>query len=364
MTLHADPQLPQPRDTVLTLVPYVPGTRPTSAATAALASNEGHFAPLPSVFDAVATSARQLNRYPDTGAPILRERIAAHAGVSVAEIAVGAGSLGVLEQIITSLCDPGDEIVFAWRSFEAYPVLATLGCAVPVAVPLASDEGHDLAAMAAAITERTRIVVLCTPNNPTGVPIPGAAIERFLSGVPSRVLVVIDEAYLEYDTSADPVDAVAIYRAHPNVCVLRTFSKAHGLAGLRVGYAIARPHIADGLRRSGLPFAVSMLAQDAAIASLDAEDQVRERVALVTAERERVATAARGLGWAIPDSQANFIWIRVDDPGREQLLAAFSEADIIVRGYPGDGVRITLADAVTNDRVLAVLASVAGRLPS
>jgi histidinol-phosphate aminotransferase len=209
--------------------------------------------------------------------------------------------------------------------------------------------------MVAAITDRTRLVLLCTPNNPTGVTIAGADLDRFLAAVPSDVLVVIDEAYLEYATG-ERLDAIARYRTHPNVCVLRTFSKAYGLAGLRVGYGIATPAVAAALRRTGVPFGVSSIAQAAAIASLDAADELAGRVAAVAAERDRVTLALRALGYAVPRSQANFVWLRTTDAGREQLLSAFDAADILVRGYAGDGVRVTIADAASNDRVIGVLA--------
>ncbi|TAJ48508.1 MAG: histidinol-phosphate transaminase [Herbiconiux sp.] len=367
--------LPRPRSTVRELPAYVAGRRADCAAVAALASNESHFPPLPSVLEVVAHSAATLNRYPDNGALELRESIAGHLGVDPVEVAVGPGSTGVLQQIITAVCDAGDEVVFAWRSFEAYPILTRLAGAVPVMVPLDAQEGHDLAAMAAAITDRTRLVIVCTPNNPTGVSLGQAALESFLAEVPSRVLVVIDEAYIEYarpatEAAADPAtdaavaDSVALYRAHPNVCVLRTFSKAYGLAGLRVGYAVAAPAIADGLRRTGMPFAVSAIAQRAAIASLEpvAATEIAARVGAVTAERERMIGELRLQGWVTPDSLANFVWLRMPDDRRELVVDLLARNDILVRAYAGAGVRISIADRASNDRVLAVLASVAPAL--
>jgi histidinol-phosphate aminotransferase len=215
--------------------------------------------------------------------------------------------------------------------------------------------------MAAAVTDRTRVVLLCSPNNPTGVPLESVAVEAFLDRVPSSVLVVIDEAYVEYADAAGSVDSLALLRRHANVCVLRTFSKAYGLAGLRVGYAVAAAEVADGLRRSGMPFAVSALAQRAAIASLDADAaaEMRIRVAEVVAERTRVAAALRDLGWAVPDSSANFVWLRMPDPARVAVVDVLAANHILVRGYPGDGVRISLADRASNDRVLAVLGTLA-----
>jgi histidinol-phosphate aminotransferase len=296
-----------------------------------------------------------MNRYPDTASLELRQRLAEHLSVTHDEVAVGSGSVGVLPQIIISFCDQGDEVIFAWRSFEAYPILATLAGARPVPIALLPDESHDLDAMSAAITERTRVIILCSPNNPTGTPLDLTALRAFLARVPSGVLVVIDEAYVEYVTGPGQVDSISLYRLHPNVCVLRTFSKAYGLAGLRVGYAVATPELADGLRRAAMPFCVSALAQRAAVASLDAVDEMAERVRAVAAERERLVCTLRTVGWDVPDSQANFIWLRAGDALRTGLLHAFTTADIFVRAYADDGVRISLADPATNDRVLDVL---------
>jgi histidinol-phosphate aminotransferase len=352
---------PRPRASVLDLPAYVAGRRAESELTAALASNESHHPPLPAVLEVIAHSSAAVNRYPDSAATALRERLAEHLGVGFEQTVVGPGSTGVLQQIVTSFCDPGDEVLFAWRSFEAYPILTRLAGAVPVRVPLRPDESHDLDAMAAAVTDRTRVVLLCSPNNPTGVPLESVAVEAFLDRVPSSVLVVIDEAYVEYADAAGSVDSLALLRRHANVCVLRTFSKAYGLAGLRVGYAVAAAEVADGLRRSGMPFAVSALAQRAAIASLDADAaaEMRIRVAEVVAERTRVAAALRDLGWAVPDSSANFVWLRMPDPARVAVVDVLAANHILVRGYPGDGVRISLADRASNDRVLAVLGTLA-----
>lgn len=352
-----DPSAEPPLRPVVAQLPgYVAGRRASGALTAALASNESHYDPLPSVLEEVREAAGRMNRYPDMGAVQLRERIAAFLGVRPEEVAVGPGSVGVLQQILGATCGPGDEVVFAWRSFEAYPILVSLTGATAVPVPLAADEGHDLEAMAAAVTDRTRAVLVCSPNNPTGTAVPQAALERFLAAVPPHVLVVVDEAYVEFVDEERPLDALALFRAHPNVCVLRTFSKAYGLAGLRVGYAVAHEGLAEGLRKVALPFGVSTVAQRAAVRSLDAAGELRERAAAVAAERRRVVDALRAAGWELPESQANFVWLRAGDALREALTGAFDRAGVLVRAYPGDGVRITLADPATNDRVLAVLA--------
>jgi histidinol-phosphate aminotransferase len=245
--------------------------------------------------------------------------------------------------------------VFAWRSFEAYPILVAVAGATSVPVPLLDNEHHDLDAMAAAVTDKTRVIILCSPNNPTGVSVDARRTEEFLEGIPPHVLVVIDEAYIEFQNESGGIDSIELHRRFPNICILRTFSKAYGLAGLRVGYAIARATLADGLRRDAIPFGVNRLAQSAAVASLAADDEINARVGEVVAERGLVIPALRRACWAVPSSQANFYWLRCSDSVRQQILAAFSEADILARGYPGDGVRVTLADSKTNDRVLAVL---------
>ncbi|MBD2761950.1 histidinol-phosphate transaminase [Kocuria sp. cx-455] len=346
---------PRVRDVVSQLPGYVAGRRATGDLTAALASNESHYEPLPAVVDTVQRSAHRMNRYPDMAATELRERLADFVAVEVGEVSVGPGSVGVLQQILAATCGPGDQVIFAWRSFEAYPILVSLTGATPVPVPLNADEGHDLEAMLTAITDRTRVVMVCSPNNPTGVALEHEDLARFLDRVPPHVLVVIDEAYTEYLDADQTLDALALFRAHNNVCVLRTFSKAYGLAGLRVGYAVAHPKLAEALRRVALPFGVSTLAQQAALASLEAQEQLRERVAAVVSERRRLLTALRRAGWDVPHSQANFVWLRAGEELRRALVDAFDRSDVLVRAYAGDGVRITLADPVTNDRVLEVL---------
>ncbi|MCT9625766.1 histidinol-phosphate transaminase [Pseudarthrobacter equi] len=349
--------LPTLRGAVTGLPSYVPGRRSLGADIAALASNESHYEPLPSAVTAVAEAAGRMNRYPDMAAVELRERLARHLDVTTEEVAVGPGSVGVLQQIITGLCDAGDEVVFAWRSFEAYPILVELAGARPVCVPLDDAEGHDLDAMAAAVTDRTKVILLCTPNNPTGVPIGHDRLVAFLQAVPSSVLVVIDEAYVEYADAGSGPDSLALYRRHPNVCILRTFSKAYGLAGLRVGYAITTAAIAEGLRRTALPFAVSALAQKAAIASLDAGEEMESRVSAVKQERNRMAAELEARGWKLQPSQGNFLWIRADAELLATLVDAFNAAGIMVRAYQGDGVRITVADPASNNRVLRLLAA-------
>ena len=321
-----------------------------------MSSNENPYPPLPSVLDVVREHAGQMNRYPDMGVAALTGALAARLDVPAGRIATGPGSVGVLSQIITALCDPGDEVVFAWRSFEAYPILVALAGAAAVQVPLTSEARHDLDAMAAAVTERTKVVLVCTPNNPTGPSVRTDELEAFLDAVPDDVLVVLDEAYLEFVSSDDAPDALAIHRARPNVAVLRTFSKAYGLAGLRVGYAVAHEPVAEALRKAAIPFGVSSLAQVAAIASLEAFDELDVRVKELVAERARVVAELEKQGWDLPDTDANFVWFPVGERTAE-LAEACQEVGLTVRPYGTDGVRATIAEPEANDRLLEVTAS-------
>src|SRR5580658_1974016 len=268
---------------------YKPGRTPvsTTGKTHKLSSNESPFAPLPSVVEVIAEAARSVNRYPDNGAQVLIQAIADKFGVPLQHVAVGCGSVGVAQQLLEAVGEPGAEVLYAWRSFEAYPTLADLAAAESVLVPLA-DETHDLDAMADAITARTRLIFVCNPNNPTGTVVHAAELRGFLDRVPPDCLVVLDEAYHEYIRDEAVPDGVQEYRDRPNVAVLRTFSKAYGLAGLRVGFMIAHEPVADAVRATMLPFAVNRIAQAAAIASLAAEAELLERVEATVKERTRV----------------------------------------------------------------------------
>jgi len=343
------------RATVEQMPAYVQGKSLLNAVK--LSSNENPYPPLASVTEVVRDALAGFHLYPDMGAVALRERIAARHGVDPAEVSVGAGSVEVAAQLIAASADEGDEVIFPWRSFEAYPILVTIAGATPVAVPLRADERHDLVAMAAAVTDRTRVIFICTPNNPTGTVVHTDELERFLSRVPSDVLVVVDEAYVHFDTDPESADGLEFFRRYENVAVLHTFSKAYGLAGLRVGYAIAPARVAENLRRVALPFGVSQLAQVAAIASLDAEDELNERVARITRERTRVVAALRDLGWSIAEPFGNFVWLRAGERTGE-IDAALREDGVIARAFAGEGLRITIGDSAMNDRFLTAIATV------
>lgn len=318
-----------------------------------VSSNENPYPPLPSVVDVITAAASGVNRYPDMGVTALTDALAAHLDVPREQIATGTGSVGVLAQIIQSTCDPGDEVVYAWRSFEAYPIVVAIAGATSVQVPLTDDQRHDLDAMAAAITDRTRVVLVCTPNNPTGPSVTHAELEAFLAKVPRDVLVVVDEAYLEFVEGDGEVDGLSLRREHGNVMLLRTFSKAYGLAGLRVGYAVAPEPVAEALRKTATPFGVNLLAQAAAVASLEAKDELDVRVKEIVAERTRVLADLAEAGWQMTPSQANFVWFPLGERTAD-FVAVCTEAGLSVRPYGTDGVRVSIGEPEANDRLIEV----------
>jgi histidinol-phosphate aminotransferase len=338
---------------------YVPGrnladlTRELGIAEAVkLASNEVPYGPLPGVTEAVVEAMQSSHRYPDMGVVELRDALADRFGVAPERIVTGCGSVALAEILAKATCLPGDEIVYAWRSFEAYPIVTAGVGATSVPVPNTAAHGHDLAAMADAITDRTRLVIVCNPNNPTGTSLRKAALDRFLSRVPSDVLVVLDEAYRELVTDPEVPDALETYAGRPNVVVLRTMSKAWGLAGLRMGYLVAQPEVAGAIRKVLTPFSTSLIAQAAALAALRQQDEVERRCALVVAERDRVTEAVRKLGVEVPSSQANFVWLPL--AGKSAPFAAACEGQgVIVRAFQPDGVRVTIGTPDENDQFLA-----------
>jgi len=365
-----------PRPAVAAMPAYRPGRNPADLArelgvdrAVKLASNEVAFPPLPEVVAAIAAAAGETNRYPDNGATLLTAALAERYGVAPAQVVVGAGAVSLCEQLAWSYTGPGTSIVFAWRSFEMYPLLGELTGARSVPVPLVPGtpggpaDTHDLDALAAAVDGTTRVVLVCNPNNPTGTAVRRPELERFLDTVPDTTLVVLDEAYREFVTDPGVPDGLELMRGRPNVAVLRTFSKAWGLAGLRVGYLIAEdPAVADLVRRTHVPFSVSMLAQAAGVAALASEDEVRERCAAVVAERDRLTAALRGRGVPVADSQANFVWLPLG--GRTAEVAAALEARaVITRPFPGDGLRVTVGTPEEDDVFLAALDTVLGAAP-
>jgi histidinol-phosphate aminotransferase len=347
-------QTPRFRSVLDGFAPYKPGrvTSSPDGRSFRLASNESPFGPLPSVLNVIASAAGDAHRYPDNGAQALIAAISARFGVPEPHIAVGCGSVGVTQQLLGAAAEPGGQVLYAWRSFEAYPTLAALSGAESVRVPL-RDETHDLAAMADAITERTRLIFICNPNNPTGTVVRRAEIEEFLDAVPPDCLVVLDEAYREYIRDPEVPDGLSLYVDRPNVAVLRTFSKAYGLAGLRVGFMVAAEPVAAAVRMTMLPFTVSCVAQAAAIASLAAEPELLDRVDAVAGERSRVRDALLGDGWTVPPTEANFVWLRLGaDTG--DFAAQCAAAGISVRPFGYEGARVSIGDPEANEAFLAV----------
>lgn len=320
---------------------YVPGARNERAIK--LSSNECAEEPLPSVLDAMSQALGAVNRYPDMGAVELRAALARHLGVDETQVAVGTGSSALCQQLVTAASGPGDEVVFPWRSFEAYPIFAQIAGATPVAVPLTADHRVDLPALAAAVTQDTKLVFVCNPNNPTGTTVTDAEFAAFMASVPEDVLVALDEAYFEYNRAADTPVATDVITRYPNVVGLRTFSKAYGLAGARVGYAFGPRAIIEALNKVAVPFSVSSVAQVAALASLDAQDELHARVDATVAERSRVVEK---LG--LSESQANFVWL----PREGQELADRLAAEgVLVRVFP-EGIRVTVTNAEETDALL------------
>jgi len=346
---------PAPRRVVQSLPAYVPGARAGDTGAFKLSSNENPFPPLDAVREAVARAAIEINRYPDMFAVELVEALAARHGVHPSAVVAGCGSVAVLGHLLEAFCDAGDEVVHAWRSFEAYPIAVSLKGAVGVTVPLDAAGRHDLPAMASAVSPRTRVVLVCSPNNPTGPAVHRAELVDFLAAVPDDVVVVLDEAYTEFVRDPDVPDGVAVLAEHPNVVVLRTFSKAYGLAGLRVGYALAHPDVARAVRTASTPFGVNHLAQVAALASLRVEAELAERVDAIVAERVRVLAGLRDQGWPVPDSQANFVWLPTG-AGTSDLAADAVAHGLLVRPFAGEGIRVTVGEPAANDRVLEVAA--------
>ncbi|WP_394553646.1 histidinol-phosphate transaminase [Agromyces sp. MMS24-JH15] len=330
--------------------------RPAPADGFKLSSNENPSEPLPSVVAAIAAAGAEVNRYPDATALALRERLAERWGVTTDEVIVGAGSVALLAQFILAAAAAGDEVVYSWRSFEAYPGLVTVAGATSVQVPNRADHGHDLAAIVAAITERTRVVIVCSPNNPTGPIVTAAEFEAFMAAVPSDRLVLLDEAYAEFVRDEASVDGATLVRRYPNLVVLRTFSKAYGLAGLRVGYAIGPVRILDAARSTAIPLGVTGTASAAALASLepDAEAELLARVDAIVERRERVRSALLAQGWDVPAAQGNFVWLPAGEATADVAERLF-DAGIVARAFPPEGLRISVGEEAAVETLLAIL---------
>ncbi|WP_042379775.1 pyridoxal phosphate-dependent aminotransferase [Corynebacterium resistens] len=381
------------RSDLSSLPAYVPGASVEGALK--LASNESALASLPSVSRAIAEAAAGINRYPDMGGFALRQKLAEWFGgqannasaFGTENIALGNGSSALCLQSIQATCSQGDEVIFAWRSFEAYPILTRIAGATPIQVPLTADHRHDLPAMAGAITDRTRLIFVCNPNNPSGTTITDAQLRAFLGHVPAHVQVVLDEAYVEYNRAEDQPDQLALLTEFPNLAVCRTFSKAYGLAGLRLGYMVGSTEFIEAVNTVGIPFGVNALSQAAGAACLEAQDELMLRVEETVSQRARaeaviaelvgqgqghgsaddnhgessrgvgaVAVGGKREGLVVP-SQANFVWLPLAERAQ-----AFDEAlkaeGIVARCFPGEGVRVTVTNEAETDRLIAALRKV------
>jgi histidinol-phosphate aminotransferase len=346
------------RPTLATLPSYVPGR--TVPGAIKLASNETPYPPLPHVVERIAAAAGEINRYPDNFSIELTSVLAAKYGVDVEQVRVGCGSVSLCTQLVQAVADADDEVMYGWRSFEAYPIISAVSGASSIQVPL-REHVHDLDAMAEQITGKTRLVFVCNPNNPTGTAVGREALVRFLRAVPPDVVVALDEAYREFVSDPDVPDGRTLLSQFPNLIVLRTFSKAYGLAGLRVGYAIAAdPALTAALRQTQVPFAVTTVAQAAALASLEpqAERELLARVADLVGERGRVRATLLDLGYEVPPSQANFVWLPLGDATVE-WAAGCEQRRVIVRAFAGSGARVTVGSPAENDRFLGAAAELA-----
>ena len=358
---------PSPRPVFDRLPKYVAGKPPAAVEGLEqfkLSSNENPWGPVPEVAE-ILSRFDTAHRYPDPLSTRLRGVLGEQLGVDTEDIVTGGGSLGALIQILSTFAgaqEDGqkDEVIYAWRSFEAYPICVGLAGAESIQVPNKADGSHDLEAMLAAITEHTRVILLCTPNNPTGPALTETQVRDFLEKVPSHVVVVIDEAYFEFCSASEipegeepPVNGLDIYPDYTNVVVLRTFSKAQGLAGLRVGYSISHPEITQYLRVAATPFAVTSLAEEAAIASVKHHDVVMDRVRHLVSERERVKKALEDLGWWIPETRANFVWLALGEHSPEFARRA-EEVALSVRAFGTEGVRVSIGEDEANTRFISL----------
>jgi histidinol-phosphate aminotransferase len=350
---------------------YEPGTslddakaRAETADAVKLASNESPFPPHPAVVEAIARAASDVNRYPDPEARALRREIADRHDTDPVRIAVSNGSCEILLAAALALCEAGDEILYAWPSFSMYPHLPALSGAREIGVPLGEGYVHDLDAMLEEVTAATQLLIVCNPNNPTGTHLPADRIGAFVESVPDRTTIILDEAYIEYQTNEDPDATQDLLAKHSNLVLLRTFSKCHGLAGLRVGYALCSPQFRVAVDAVRQPFSVNTLAQAAAAEAIRHQDDVTDRVEKNLVERIFVEEELRGMGFATADSQTNFSWIELGDLDEGEVVEGLTKAGVAVRpGTPLGGpgcLRVTYGTRAENERLLAAMREIAG----
>jgi histidinol-phosphate aminotransferase len=324
-----------------------------------LASNETPFPPHPQVMEAVEAQLRTLNRYPDPEKALLRRRISERTGVPVGRVAVGNGSCEILLAAAEAMLEPDAEVVYAWPSFSIYPHLAAMAGARAITVPLNEAGEHDLEAMAREITAATRLVIVCNPNNPSATALPPATIDAWVAELPRHVAVVLDEAYVEFSSLQDPDDSLDVLGRHPNLVLLRTFSKVYGLCGLRAGYALGSESFRLAVDRVRQPFSVNALAQAAAAEALRHQDEVERRVEQNTIERVHVESELEERGLETTDSQANFSWVSLGERDEDEVVDGLAERGVIVRAGKALGeagrMRVTYGTRRENDRFLAAL---------
>lgn len=341
------------REDVAGLPRYIPGALPDAPDVAKLSSNENPYLP-PEVVRAAGREAMEVvNRYPDMAARDLTAKIAQYHGVSTDQVVLGTGSSALLVHAMTTVGRPGSKVVYAWRSFESYPIATVTAGSVAVPVPLAERGRHDLPAMARAVDADTSAVIVCNPNNPTGAAHTLDEIRSFLQQVPSRVLVIIDEAYIDFATEPGVQTALPLIEEFPNIVIARTFSKAFGLAGARVGYMIGEPALIGAISKVATPFGVSHVAQKLAISALENHEWVREAVAKLVRERGRVWQALHDMGADPVPSQSNFIWVPAEVLDPAVVLDACGVGKVLIRSFP-EGTRISVGLPEENDRVIEI----------
>jgi histidinol-phosphate aminotransferase len=330
----------------------------------ALASNESPYPPVREVIEAASRAIAGANRYPDPTNSALRRKLSDRHGVPANRIAIGNGSCDVLLAAGDALLEPGAEIVYAWPSFSVYPHLAAASGARAIEVPLDAEHRHDLEAMRREITVATRLAIVCNPNNPTSTALPLDEVAAFVADVPRHVCVILDEAYVEFSLLQDADESLALLDKHPNLVLLRTFSKIYGLCGLRVGYGLAGSEefrtAVDQVRQ---PFFCNAAAQAAALEALNHQDEVTRRVERNLAERVGVEDGLRALGIEPADSQANFVWFDLGE-GREEpeIVRGLAERGVLVRAGTALGregaLRVTVGTGAENERFLEALEAV------
>lgn len=361
---------PKFNDRLASIPGYTPGVPKGQTAAdvagsdlAQLASNESPHPPLEEVVGAIGEAAASMNRYPDPDATGLRERLAELHGVGPDRIAVSNGSCEILLAAAGAMLEPGATVLYSWPAFSIYPNLAAMSASEEIRVPLAEGDVHDLEAMLEAITPETRLLLVCNPNNPTSTYLPAAAIADFVARVPEDVTVILDEAYIEFQVIDDPAASIRLLDQHDNLVVLRTFSKSHSLAGLRVGYSLSSPEFRAAVDAVRQPFSVNALAQAAATEALAHRDAIGEQIAASIAERDRVEAGLARIGLETAQTAANFSWVSLGERGSEieqNVVADLAAAGIVVRpgrllGGPGK-LRISYGTREENDRMLAALA--------